>query len=390
MKLRLVSKRIIVCLLLLVFYSIPLFSANVTVPSLELFTKGTPESGSISLQSEGEIELSISGGFKFGGSVILGFLSDSFEQDLTNRITLGSSQGGTLTLKSATISIQKLFGLPLSFSYFLGLGDIFASGDGFSDTFGTAPISTQYSGFFYFSDGVRYDGVHRVAGTGIRLQLSPVNNRFASALYLYQDGYFSTEVVPSVQYDFDPGHYSADWRFMLNLNKIKLEYFLGATVPASTWGYYRTGFLFHAADRGGEFLAQLGIPRYDPDNDTIGLDLFHLLFEARLSLGIFSIIPTVFLHPAYYHQTATGEGGLIDFNLNLRFGDPAEHLINGGVEGNLVFQDQTLQDFEAKLSPYLNFVTPGVLWQLKIDANLYPFSSLTQMFQGYVGIKAEF
>jgi hypothetical protein len=388
MKLRFLFNKKIVWLLLLVLCGMPLHSATVTVPSLELFTKGTPESGSVSLQSEGEIELSISGGFKFGGSMILGFLSDSFEQDLTNRIALGASQGGTLTLKSATISIQKLLGLPLTFSYFLGLGDIFASGDGFSDTFGTAPVSTQYSGFLYFSDGVRYDGIHRVAGTGIKLQLNPVNNRLAAALYLYQDGYFFTGVSPD--YLFDPGHYSADFRIMLNLNKIKLEYFLGGTLPASTWGYYRTGFLFHAADRGGEFLAQLGIPRYDPANDTIGLDLFHLLFEARLTLGLFSVIPTVFLHPAYYNQMTTSEGGLIDFNLNLRIGNPEENLINSGVEGNLVFQDQTLQDFEAKVSPYINIVTPGVLWQLKIDANLYPFSSLADMFEGYVGIKAEF
>jgi len=385
---RFAKTRRILCFLLLLSGAAPLFPATVTVPYLELFTKAST-GGGFDLQSEGEIDLLVSGGYKFGGSMVLGFLSNNLEQDLTNRIALGSSEGGTLTLKAASIAIQNLLGLPLAFNYFIGLNDAFASGDGFSDLFGTIPITTQYSGFMYFSDGIRYNGIHRVAGTGLRLLLAPEKNRFASALYLYQDAYFAVEGPPG-EYTFESGHYSADWRLMLNLEKIHMDCFLGATYPASTWGYYRTGLLFHAANPGGEFLAQIGIPRYDPYADTFGLDLLYLLFEARLTLGVFSIIPTAFLHPGRYEQKATGEGGLIDFNLNFRIGDPTVSLINGGLEGNLVFDDPTLQDFTAKASPYLNIATPGVLWQLKVDAQLFPWEGPANMFGAYIGVKAQF
>ncbi len=391
MKLTLRGNRIRLCIVLLLFGASLAYGATVTVPSLELFTKAGINSSGVILQSEGKIDLLVEGGYKFGGSMVLGFLSNNLEQDLTNRIAIGQSEGGTLTFKSASIIIQTLFGLPVSFSYFHGQNDIFASGDGFSDIFGTEPVSTQYSGFLYFSEGIRYDGIHRVAGTGIRLQLNPVKERFSSALYLYQDGYFYNEIppLPSGEYEFDPGHYSMDWRTMMNLEKIKLEIFLGATLPAATYGYYRGGFLFHAKEKSGEFLAQLGIPRWDPVNDAFGLDLFHLLFEARLNLGFIGIIPTVFLHPGYYLQRSTGEGGLIDFNLNLRLGNPEKTLTNGGIEANLAFDDQNMQDFEIKLSPYLNLVTPGVLWQLKMNVSLLPWTP-SEMFEGFIGIKAVF
>ena len=38
----------------------------------------------------------------------------------------------------------------------------------------------------------------------------------------------------------------------------ELEYFLGATYPVSAMGYYRGGALFYAADKGVEFMVQLG------------------------------------------------------------------------------------------------------------------------------------
>ena len=383
---------IILLFLLACLYSS--FGANITVPSLEIFTKGEIAGGAVTLQTEGEIDFLIEGGYKLGGRISLGFASDNLEQDLIDRLQ-NNQATNSLTFASASIIVREIFSLPLSFAYFIGKNDTFASGEGFSEIFGTAPVTTKYSGFMYFSEGIRYDGLQRIAGTGINLRMNPIPEIMHLALYLYQDAYF---YVPSVtnpgSFDFDPGHFSLDFRTMINLNKIKMEFFLGGTVggsypSAGTIGYFRAGLFFHAADVGGEFLAQLGIPRWDPVNDVLNIGLFHLLFEARLKLGVLSIIPTVFLHPGYYLQNETSETGLIDFNLNFRFGDIEKSLVSGGFENNLAFREQNLQGIEIKISPYLSFITAGVLWQFKINVTILPFD-ITDMFEGFIGINAEF
>jgi hypothetical protein len=366
----------------------PIFGANVTVPSLELFTIGKVEAGTVSLSSEGSVDLLVDGGYKFGGRVVLSFSSSNLEQEIVNRVTGDTLAGGSLAFASASLIIREFFSLPLSFTYFVGEDDIFGSGRGFAEIFGTQEVSTHYSGFFYFPEGIRYDGIHRITGTGMKFAINPTD-LFSAAFYLYQDAYFYNYDVPTDRNIFEPGHYSFDFRSLFNFSRIKLEAFLGATYPASTLGFYRFGLLFHAFDIGGEFLAQIGIPRWDPANDTWGLNLIFMLFEARLDLGPLTVIPTVFLHPDVYLQNATSEGGLLDFNLNFRLGDIEKSLFSGGLESNLAFKQQDLQDLQIKVSPYLSVITPGVLWQLRVSFKLFPWDP-SDLYEGFVGIEAEF
>ncbi len=374
---KLLKVKIVIFLVTLTLIPYRVFSANVTVPYLELITRGTVQNGLYQLTTKGEMDLVVEGGYKFGGKLILSYNSDNLE---TNSLT------DSLTFKGASVSIKKLLSLPLNFSYFVGENDTFCSGSDFTNIFGSIPITSQYSGYIYFPEGIIYDGIYTISGTGLKLKLTPTNNSLY-ALYLYQD----SNIVHTVNNEQTVwlGHYSGDFRFMLNTEHIKFEAFAGMTFPISSYGYYRGGLLFYTADQGVEFLAQVGIPRWDPATDLFGINLFYLLFEPRVHMGFFSIIPTFFWHPEYYNQKETGELGSFDVNVNFLFGNPIQSPISGGVESNLSFSTIGSQQFLVKLSPYIGFITQGVMWKLKINFRLWPFS-LTNFVESFIGIRAEF
>ncbi len=366
------------------------WSASVDVSSFELYSRGKLDSDTINLETEGEIDIAFRGGVKFGGEIALGLLSHSLEQEIAERLylarlDLADSTGMGLAFRSASIIIRELFSLPLSLTYFVGESDDLGSGAAFSDVFGSPSIASEYAGFLYFPDSVRYQGIHTVWGTGIRLALRPLADRYYAALYAYQDGNFYDEVTPGVV-EFDPGRYSFDLHGAADLGRLRLEAFVGATVPVSSYGYYRGGFLFHASDAAGEFLAEIGVPQWDPADSSEGLDLFFTLFEARIHLGALTLVPTVFLHPGTYLQCPTGEAGLVDFNVSLRLGDRSGSLASGGLESNIAFKEENLQELEATVSPFVRFATAGALWQIKANVRVFP----SMRFEAFVGVKAEF
>jgi hypothetical protein len=97
-------------------------------------------------------------------------------------------------------------------------------------------------------------------------------------------------------------------------------------------------------------------------------------------------VPTVFLHPGYYLQNATDEAGLVDFNLSMRVGDRSGSLVSGGLESNIAFKKEDLQDLEVKLAPFVSAATAGAIWQLKVNVQVFPSID----FEAFVGVKAEF
>jgi len=200
---------------------------------------------------------------------------------------------------SASIDIRNLFSAPLSLSYFVGKNDTFGSGDGFAQ-FGAAPIMTSYRGFLYFPNypvGPLYDGIYQVHGTGAHLQYVPKVETLSMDLYVYEDTHAAFTML---------GNYSGDFRFLLNFPSIKLEGFVGSTYLLTTNSFaFRGGLLFYASNRNVEFLSQIGIPVWNPLLDaTPNINLFYLLVEPRLHLGLLSIVPTFFWHPGYYEQQA--------------------------------------------------------------------------------------
>ena len=374
---------VFICIIIL-FIHFSLYTADLTIPSLEIISHVAYDEGSdyIILRTDGEMEINIEGGYTFGAGVVFGFQSS----DLESAISEGTAG---LVFKSGRITIREIMGPLLSFSFFIGENDILCSGRGFVDYFGTELIETNYSGFMYFPDTQVYDGIHTISGTGCAVSLRPISDLLLLNLYAYQDNYFV-----DASGDFKPGIYSCDIRTILNLNRIKLDFFIGATGPVADAGLYRTGLLFYAKAGPAEIFTQIGMPRWDPVDDAFGINLFHLLMEVKLNLGILGITPSVFLHPGYYHQDETNEEEMMDININFTFGDLSKHFISGGIEGNFSFTEDVIEGLNIKVFPFFSFITPGVLWELKCGVTLFsdplPYDNIQGMFEGFIGIKADF
>lgn len=371
------------------------FAADLTIPEFELISRGYWEQDSLILRTRGRTELQVSGGYKFGGSLLLGFESEDLGYAGRDAPVLDDYAGDesayisglsdyvenqtTLQFQGAQISYRELFGTATDFTYFVGRSDRLASAEVFPTEFGSVPIATRYQGYLYFPQN-EYRGIHSVNGTGIELSSSFGTQWNRSSVYLYQDS------------SLGEGNYSADARFLANFEKLKLELFGGASFPQKSYGLYRGGVLFHysPAER-GEFFSQIGLPYYDPA-ESLNINDFYFLFEPRVHFEYASVILTLFWHPAMYNMQPTGDDGSADINFNLQFGNPQKSPLSGGVETNFTLETEasSAQDFKLKVTPYLSAITSGVMWNFMINVNLLPYSLDEDMVEGIIGVKAEF
>lgn len=362
------------------FLPVAIFPANVVVPTMEMITHGSTVGNAFTLQTYGNFTLQIQGGYKFGGSISVGLLND---------IDLENAAGGLgpkpLDFLGASITMRDILSAPLNITYFVGQTDIIGSGAGFSQ-FGAPPIMTRYRGFMYFPStnlavSPIYDGIYQVQGTGAKVEFIPRPESLSLDLYLYEDTHspgFSTL-----------GNYSSDLRVLFNTDLIKLEGFLGASYGLNAQsGLYRGGLLFYASNSAVEFLAQIGIPKWDPGVDPFGINLFYILVEQRLHMSVVTVVPTFFWHPAYYNQAFYAqEKGSFDVNMNVYYDEPARTNLQAGLEGNFRFQSAA-GTWATRVSPWVGFSTSGILWNVKIDMNLWPFS-VANLIGAFVGVRAE-
>ena len=242
--------------------------------------------------------------------------------------------------------------------------------------FGSYPIATRYRGYLYFPNN-EFDGIYTVNGTGIKVESTWKDGNYLTSAYLYKDGYL-------------PDVYSSDFRTMFNFSNLKLETFAGATFPAGTYGLYRGGFLLnYRAGEVGEFMAQIGVPLWNP-GEVFDIDRMFFLFEPRINFNLTSIIMTLFWQPGYYRQEQLATTGTANVHLNFMVGDLAESPLAGGLESSVTFDLTNITNqFTYVVTPYLSAITSGVLWNFMININLFPFTP-RDMFEGVIGIKAEF
>ena len=195
------------------------FSADLLVPRMEMITRGYSSGGSFIFDTRGLFDISISGGYKIGGNLGLSLEGDDIAS-LDNP--------PSVLFKSASVIARDLFTLPINLSFFVGEYETFANGEIFTDEFGVPPISSKYSGYLYFPDGVQYNGIYTPSGTGFEIETSPsLSDIFKFSAYIYQDSLIDNGIVPG----YDKGYYSADLRSVFNFSQIKLESFVGYTFP---------------------------------------------------------------------------------------------------------------------------------------------------------------
>ncbi len=380
------------------------WGAGLSVPAFGIITNGSvDEAGQFGLSSRIALEMLVQGGAKFAAWFSLGFNSISLE-DYLAALYSSSPLPDTITgnedeliaavrrleeangfgLKTAAISFTHLFGGPLDLAFFVGKMDTIASGSDYPALYGTVPFATKLRGFLYYPGGIAknpalaYDGLHEVYGTGFRLALPGA--ALTPYLYFYQDSWLGS------------GKYSADARFQLNTEAVKLEAFAGASFPDGAFGSYRGGLLFFY-DTGviGSFYAQVGIPRWNP-TEAFDMALFYFLFEPRFDFGPGNLILTVFHHPRYYAQAPTGEEGQLELRVDLGFGDLGAGTPYGGVETAINY-DPNSSSLPVSISagPYIHAYMDGVKIELRLDTRVFPVSNPWYgMFSPSLGLSAAF
>ncbi len=398
---------LLACVTLAALVAPDLAAANLVVENLELVSYGAYDktTGRFPISSRLAFDLGIGGGEKFAGLLRLDFLSTQVESDLrdlqqslsyadalqwtlaerTALISRINAPG--LRLKTVSVSAKRILGLPLEASYFVGYLDTFCSRDDFATLFGATPFATELRGPLRYPNGIKlnpvvsWDGIHAVYGTGARFGLS-LGDRSKVYTYAYQDS------------DLGSGTWSGDLRGLFDLNTLKIETFAGGSWDVShKYGLYRGGLLFHVAPGDmGEFYAQVGVPQYDPTK-AFDVNDVYFLFEPRVNFvgGGGQLALTVFYHPAYYRQKATGEGGSLDVGFNLRFGRLSDSGMQGGFEAYLQFRPKESQPLAAEVSPYYEAILSGVAWNFKLGLALFPFPTpWFGIFKPFIGVKTSY
>ena len=347
------------------------------------------EDGIVFLNTRGSIDFHVEGGYKFGGSITLGLNSDNLNEtpgvlddnSSTSDIVSYLNSVPLIQFQSAEVSIRNIFNSSLNFSYFTGLNDIFANGDDFRTYFGTGPIGSRLRGYMYFPDGLIYDGIYQVNGTGLKLSSNFGKDSALTEIYTYQDAYLGQ------------GYFSSHVRSLLSFSDLKLETYAGVSYPVYPRGMYSAGMLlFYAPSERASFLTQVGIPRYIPQVDSLSIEHFFFLFEPRVYFSNASLIFTLFWHPEYYKEyviTSDGELGSVDMNMNIQIGKPEESITSGGLEANASYETSGDRELNARISPYLSLITDGVIWDMKLNTHILPYE-LESLFEVFIGVRAEF
>lgn len=375
----------VLVVLLLAACTVVASAANVTIPNFQLLTRGALQGGLFVLGTQADIDVQLGGGYKFGGELSFSIETDSLEEpsdpaDTYDEQVISAALRERLGLSSASVIIREVLGLPLSMRYFIGTHDRLLNGDIFPARFGSQIIASDFRGLLYFPTGVVYDGLHVIDGTGLAL-IAP-----GLAPWLYLEG--------SIHQDgnIGSGYYSSDVRAAFNTERFKAETFVGASFPLADYGVYRGGvLLYYSTGEGGEFLTQIGVPRWAPVTDgALNIDDLFFLFEPRVHIGAISIVLTLFWHPEYYVQQPTGEQGATDIAVRLIAGDVQENAVSGGIENAIRLRPtSTTEQLNISVSPFLSITSSGVVWDFKTDFNLFPFD-LSDLFEAYVGIRTQF
>ncbi|MDR1286941.1 MAG: hypothetical protein LBK08_04955 [Treponema sp.] len=404
-------------LFLLAFPFFSLFGAEITVPRLELATRGrVNDDGEFALATNAIADIALDGGYKFGVRLGLSFtaadlgkafayrsfrflpvppgtaVSDLEYNSLTDQMNSAMDNSAFLSFRSAKATARDLFSLPLELSYFIGHGDTFGSGEEFAARYGLFQVPTDFTGFYYFPDGIggdinrRYEGIYQARGTGFSFALTRWNV-FVPLFYVYQN----LAAFEDGTYSFTGNRFSGDLRLLFNGNGLSVEAFGGVTGGRDPRIQFRGGLLaFFSSGADTDLLLEAGIPGWEKGSE-FGADHLYFLIEPRLRFGIMAFHLTFFYHPLVYQGVRTNdERGRADINFKIIAGDPVSTGIQGGIENTLGVKVDDYDALTVRFSPFVSFISNGLQWNVKLRINVTDHSTPYRMFEVFAGIRTAY
>ena len=400
----------------LLFFTLwPAAAAEITVPKLEMASRGRMVENEFVVSSVISADMTLSGGYKYtfslGFSIDAADISRSFayrnfgdfyvppggssgtgvSEDDINALADRVNNQAVLGFRTAKATARDLFNLPLELTYFMGTGDDFCTGDEFSTRYGLAPFGTDFRGFFYFPDGIggnptrRYNGIHGARGTGFSVGLTQWD-KFTPIVYLYQDYIYSGTVFGANVKNL----YSGDLRFLIYYDWLRLEAFSGISWNSDIDRFLRGGFMINFdMGNGAEIFVQAGITSWDWD-ESLNVDNLFFLVEPRLRFKYFGVFVTFFYHPVeYLHIYTEDERGRADLNIKFLFGNE-ESGFTGGLEtgGDLKIDKET--DFKMQIAPFCSFITSGLRWDTKLRIRPFGNDTPSEMYELFIGVRTSF
>jgi hypothetical protein len=390
----------------------PLFGAEITVPRLEVVSRGSMDGGKPVISTMAEADIALEGGYKYGITLGLGFEAQNLEKAITygqmklplfdiptpitevelNPLIDRYNNQAVLSVRFLEATVRELFGKPLELSFFAGHYNALGSGDEFIPRFGTFPVGTDYRDFFYFPEGLngnpsmRYNGaIHSILGTGFAL--SYAGEKVVPTFYAYQDlSYYDASGATT----FFSGNYSGDFRLLVNSPNVKFEFFAGGSYLGAAAPVFRGGLAAYFTNgEGVGFFLQAGIPHWDY-GDIISIDDCYFLIEPRLHFGKAGLNVTFFYHPSFYLNQPTKDEGMADVNLKFFIGDISTSALEWGFESTVSLKINNGEDLSLWVSPFLSAVTNGLRWDFKVRVNPLYFNGMGDLAELYVGIRTAY
>ena len=391
----------------------PAAAAEITVPRLEMASRGWVEDDEFVVSSRISLDLALSGGYKY--SFLLGFsleaadiakafayrnftydpipAGSTVEAEDFNALAEKQRNQAFIGFRVAKATINRLLNLPLSLSYFVGSGDDFCTGDDFTSLFGLYPFGTDYRGFFYYPEGIggnmirQYNGIHGAKGTGLSLGFTKWERVIIPMLYIYQDFAFFPDFISGG--NTVDRLYSGDLRVLFHWDWLRFETFGGISFNSGMDVKMRAGLMLHLAGNGVEFFAQAGFTSWNLD-EKINVDNMFFLIEPRLRFKYFAVYVTFFYHPVeYLHIVEDSERGKADFNVKFMFGN-AESGFTAGLEAGAELNTADSDDFMFRISPFGSFTSGGLLWEAKLRFMPQEYKNPKEMMELFIGVRTAF
>ncbi|MDR1143275.1 MAG: hypothetical protein LBK77_03525 [Spirochaetaceae bacterium] len=414
-------KKAFVMVLVILFIPLGgLFTAEITVPHLELASRGTVEDGDFGISTSAEADIALNGGYKYGITLGLGAEIPNLEKalsygrldmpylnstsptgddynELARTVEDRFNNQATLSIRYLEAVVRDLFDKPLELAFFIGRYNKLGSGDDFQERFGTVQVGTGMRGFLYYPEGLggdpslRFNGaIHGILGTGLALK-GLFLDKVVPSVYLYQDLSFKDPVTGT----YLPGHYSGDFSLMVNGEIVKFEGFTGVTYINQGNPVLRGGLLAYVSSGSMGLLMQAGLPYWEAGK-SITIDNFYFLLEPRLRFEKLGMGFTFFYHPVYYmnreilDENNDPDSGKADINLKVFYGDISRSTFEGGLETTLGMRMHNGEDMTLWISPFVRTVTSGLLWDFKVRVNVLYFTEGGDLMEGFIGIRTAY